>query len=302
LDVWSATEQIPRGELLARARGVDGILCMLTEQIDAQLIAACPSLLAVSSMSVGVDHVDCGALTRRGIPLGHTPGVLVETTADLVFALLLAVARRVSEADAYVRAGNWRDDNRWSPDMLLGRDVHGATLGIVGLGEIGQAVARRAAGFGMRVIGWTRSGRTVPGVASVGFNELLASSDFVSINVALAAQTRLLLDAAAIARIKPGAVLINCARGGIVDEVAMVRALRSGQLFAAGLDVFAREPLAPDDALLTLPNVVLTPHIGSATAQTREQMAAMAVANMVAALRGEVMPHCANPEVYAAEG
>jgi glyoxylate reductase len=182
--------------------------------------------------------------------------------------------------------------------MLLGRDVHGATLGLVGLGAIGQAMARRAQGFGMRVIAWSRTRRAVPQVEFTPLEVLLATADFVSVHVALSPETRGLLDAAAIARMKRGAVLVNTARGGIVDEVALADALRSGRLAAAGLDVFAREPVDPASPLLALPNVVATPHIGSASEATRERMVEVAVENLLAALSGERMPHCANPEVY----
>ncbi len=298
LDIWQQPRQIGRAQLLARAADVDGLLCMLTEQIDAELLQRCAGLRVVSTMSVGIDHIDQAAASRRGIAIGHTPGVLVETTADLTFALLLAAARRVVEADRYIRNQCWRDDNRWYPEMLLGRDLHGATLGIIGLGAIGQAVARRAAAFNMRVMGWSRSGREVAGVEAASLNGLLAESDFISVNLALAEETRMLLDRAAFERIKPGAVLVNTARGGIVDELAMCQALRGGRLFAAGIDVFGREPLEPDSELLALPNVVLTPHIGSATRHAREQMASMAVANLVAGLQGRELPHCANPGVY----
>ena len=298
IELWRQQTQIDRGTLLAAVGRAQGLICMLTERVDRELLAHSPKLLAVSSMSVGVDHIDRNALTERGIPLGNTPGVLVETTADLVFALLLAAARRVCEADRFVRGGNWLPQNRWAPDMLLGRDIHGATLGIIGLGDIGQAVARRAAGFNMSVLAWTRSGRQLPGLESVSLERLLAESDFISINVALEPETQMLLDAAAIAKMKPGAVLVNAARGGIVDEQALCRALQSGHLSAAGIDVFEHEPVAPDNPILSLPNVVLTPHIGSATEATRRQMATMAVANMVAALQGTAMPHCVNPEVY----
>jgi glyoxylate reductase len=213
-------------------------------------------------------------------------------------ALLLAAARRIPEADRYVRDGTWKPAQPWFPDMFVGKDIAGATLGIVGLGEIGQAVARRAAGFGLRVLGWTRSGRTVAGVESVGLEELLGQSDFVSINVALTDDTRMLINAEAIARMKPGSVLVNTARGGIVDEVALAGALQSGALFAAGIDVFEREPVGADNPLLQLPNVVVAPHIGSATQRTREQMATLAAHNMIAALAGKPMPHCVNPQVY----
>jgi glyoxylate reductase len=257
-----------------------------------------PDLQFVSSMSVGVDHIDVPALSERGIPLGHTPGVLVETTADAAFALLLAAARRVAEADRFMRGGEWTRANAWAPDFFTGRDVSGATLGIVGLGEIGQAVARRAAGFGMQVLAWNRTPREVPGIESLELDELLRRSDFVSVHVALAAQTRNLLDAEKIAIMKPGAVLVNTARGGIVDEHALALALANGSLSAAGIDVFEREPVSPDNPLLGLPNVVVTPHIGSATGQTRARMADMAAANAIAALREQVMPCCVNPQVY----
>jgi glyoxylate reductase len=298
LDVWEKTTPIPRQELEQRLQACAGLLCLLLNRIDSSLLTACPDLKYVSSMSVGVDHVEVPALTSRGIPLGNTPGVLVDTTADLNFALMLAAARRIAEADQYVRQGQWSPAQPWHPLLFAGKDVSGATLGIIGLGEIGQAVARRAQGFGMKVLGWTRSGRPVAGVESVSLDELLAQSDFVSVNVALTEETRMLIDAEAIARMKPGAVLVNTARGGIVDEHALAAALRSGQLSSAGVDVFAREPVAADNPLLDLPNVVLAPHIGSATVQTRSRMASLAADNMIAALRGEQMPYCVNPEVY----
>ena len=298
LRVWPERRPPTRDELRAHAAGCDGLLCLLTDRIDASFLDACPGLRAVSSVSVGVDHVDLAAATARGIPIGHTPGVLTETTADLSFALLLAAARRVAEGDRFVRAGHWVPERVWEPDMLLGHDVHGATLGLVGLGAIGQAVARRAAGFGMRVLAWSRTRREIPGVACCELADLLAAADFVSVHVALTDATRGLLDATAIARMKPGAILVNTARGGIVDEAALAEALRTGRLAGAALDVFAREPLDPASPLLALPNVVLTPHIGSASEATRARMASLAVRNLEAALAGERMPHCANPAVY----
>lgn len=276
-----------------------GVICLLTDRMDRAQLQGMPHLQFVSSVSVGVDHVDVQALTERSIPLGHTPGVLVDTTADAAFALLLAAARRVAEGDRYIRAGNWRPGHRWSPDFFLGKDVSGSTLGIIGLGAIGQAVARRAAGFGMRVIGWTPSGRQVSGVSGVSLEELLLRSDFVSVHVALAEGTRNLLDADRIATMKPGAVLVNTARGGIVDERALAQALDDGRLYAAGLDVFEREPIDMDNPLLQHPRVVVVPHIGSATTLTRARMVDIAVRNAIAALHGQPMPHCVNPEVYA---
>ena len=300
LDTWESDSPVPAATLRERLQGCDGLLCLLTNRVDAELLALCPQLRIVSSMSVGVDHVDVDALTARAIPLGNTPGVLVDTTADLALALLLAAARRIPEADQFVRAGRWDPASPWHPDMFVGRDLADATLGIVGMGGIGQAVARRAAGFGLRVIGWNRTPREVEGVESVSFEELLARSDFLSVNVALAPETRNLLDRDAIARMKPGAVLVNTARGGIVDELALADALREGRLFAAGVDVFAREPVEPDNPLLGLPNVVLAPHIGSASQRTRARMAALAADNLIAALEGNPMPHCVNPVVYEA--
>jgi len=275
-----------------------GLICLLTDTIDRPLLDAMPQLEFVSSVSVGVDHIDVQALTGRHIPLGHTPGVLVDTTADAAFALLLAAARRVAEGDRFIREGHWRPDSRWSLEFFLGKDVSGATLGIIGLGAIGQAVARRAAGFDMRVIGWTPSGRAVPGVENVSLEELLRRSDFVSVHLALTSATRNLLDAVKIAIMKPGAVLVNTARGGIVNELALARALDSGHIYAAGLDVFEREPVAMDNPLLRHPRVVVVPHIGSATTLTRAKMVDLALLNAIAALQGEPMPHCVNPEVY----
>lgn len=298
LNVWKGPGLLSPSGLRAELGGAQGLLCMLTDRIDKSLLDSLPDLAFVSSMSVGVDHIDVQAMSERGIPVGNTPGVLVDTTADTAFALLLAAARRVAEADRFLRRGQWTDDNAWAPDFFTGKEVSGATLGIIGLGDIGQAVARRAAGFGMRVLAWNRSPRSVPGVASVGLDELLQCSDFVSVHVALTSQTRNLLDAGRIAMMKPGAVLVNTARGGIVDERALAVALASGGLSAAGIDVFEREPVPVDNPLLSLPNVVATPHIGSATTQTRARMANMAVDNIIAALAGRAMPCCVNPEVY----
>jgi glyoxylate reductase len=298
LETWPGRSAPSAGDLARRAAAADGLICLLTDRLDAALLAQCPSLRAISSVSVGVDHIDLAAATSRGIPVGHTPGVLTETTADLAFALLLAAARRVVEADRYVRNGHWVPERGWEPDLLLGRDVHEAVLGIVGLGAIGRAVARRAGGFGMRVLGWSRSRRAVPGVEGVELSELLSRADFVSLHVARAPETRNLIDREALARMRPGAILVNTARGGIVDEAALAQALSSGRLAAAALDVFGDEPLPAGSPLRELSNVVLTPHIGSASVTTRERMANVAVRNLEAGLRGERMPHCANPEVY----
>jgi glyoxylate reductase len=291
LSVWEGEGAPPPEALAAGARDADGLLCLLTDRIDAELLRACPRLRAISSCSVGVDHIDLAAAAARGIPVGHTPGVLVETTADLAFGLLLAAARRIPEADRYVREGRWSFPHRWDPEALLGRDLHGATLGIVGLGAIGRAMARRAAGFGMRILGWSRSPRDVPGVERRGLEALLAEAELVSVHVALAPETRGLLSGRAIASMRPGAILVNTARGGIVDEAALAAALASGRLAAAALDVFAHEPLDPASPLLAAPNLVLTPHIGSASVATRTAMADLAVENLLAGLEGRPLRH-----------
>ena len=289
---------MPASDLRRGLAACQGLICLLTDRIDRQLLDVMPNLEFVSSMSVGVDHVDVQALTERGIPLGNTPGVLVDTTADAAFALMLAAARRLGEADRFVRQGQWQAHNAWSPEFFVGKEVSAATLGIIGLGAIGQAVARRAAGFGMRVLAWNRSPRDVPGVENAPLQELLACSDFVSLHVALAEQTRNLLDEHKIAMMKPGAILVNTARGGIVDEHALAAALASGHIYAAGIDVFEREPVAMDNPLLQHPRVLVAPHIGSATTHTRASMADLAVGNAIAALQGQRMPHCVNPSVY----
>ena len=298
LDIWPQDHPIPPADLHKRLSDCQGLLCLLTNRIDQALLDACPRLRFVSSMSVGVDHVDVEALTRRGIPLGNTPGVLVDTTAELTLALMLAAARRIPEADRYVRAGQWSPERPWQPDMMMGKDLAGATLGLVGLGAIGQAVAQLAGAFGMEVIAWNRSPRHVAGVHQVSFQELLARSDVLSVHVALTEDTRNLLDSSAIAAMKPGAIVVNTARGGIIDEWALAAALEEGRLFSAGIDVFETEPVAMDNPLLALENVVVAPHIGSATERTRGRMAALAVDNAIAATTGQPMPHCVNPSVY----
>jgi lactate dehydrogenase-like 2-hydroxyacid dehydrogenase len=280
---------MPRPTLLEWAQGVDGIFCLLTERVDAELLdAAGPQLKVVSTMSVGYDHVDVPALAARGVRLGNTPGVLTETTADLALALLLAAARRLPEAWLAVKDGSW---GPWQPLWMTGRDLHGSTVGIVGLGRIGAAVGRRLLGFGCRLL---YSGpRPHPELAEplaathVPFAQLLAESDFVTIHCPLNERTRGLFNAAAFARMKADAVLVNTSRGPVVDQDALYTALTSGEIAAAGLDVTTPEPLPPDQPLLTLPNCIILPHIGSATTATREQMALMAADNLLAGVRGQ---------------
>jgi glyoxylate reductase len=298
IEVLRTTGSLSGSAVEEQLAGCHGLVCLLVDDINRPLLDAMPNLEFVSSVSVGVDHIDIEALTERHIPVGHTPGVLVDATADTAFALLLAAARRVAEGDRFIRAGLWNAENRWTADFFLGKDVSGATLGIIGLGAIGQAVARRAAAFNMQVVSWTPSGREVPGVQAVSLEELLRSSDFVSVHLALTTETHNLLDARRIASMKPGAVLVNTARGGIVNEMALVQALEDGHLFAAALDVFEQEPVDKDNPLLQHPRVVVVPHIGSATAQTRVEMVDIAVSNALAALQGQHMPHCVNPDVY----
>jgi len=296
VDVWPGEEPPPRAELLERLQGRDGVLSLLVDRIDAQAMdTAGPTLKVISNYAVGVDNVDVAEATRRRLPVGHTPDVLTDTTADLAFALLLSAARRLPEAERFVHAGKWKT---WGPTLLLGRDVYGATLGIVGLGRIGKAVARRAQGFGMRVLAFGGASAASAGILPVDFETLLRESDFISLHAPLGPKTRHLFDKDAFARMKPGAILVNTARGGLVDQTALYDALASGALFAAALDVTDPEPLPQDSPLLTLPNCLVVPHIGSASIATRDRMAVVAARNLLAGLRGERLPFCVNPEVY----
>ncbi|GAB4516485.1 MAG: D-glycerate dehydrogenase [Anaerolineae bacterium] len=277
----------------------DAVLSLLTDRIDAAVMDAAPQLKVISNFAVGYDNIDVAAATARGIPVGNTPGVLTETSADTAFALLMAAARRIGEAERYVHNGLWRT---WSPTLLLGQDVHGATLGIIGLGRIGQAVARRAQGFGMRVLyhgGSDTAAAQALGAEARTLDDLLRESDFISLHVPYKPETHHLINARALALMKPTAILINTARGGVVDSAALYEALASGQLAYAALDVTDPEPIPLDDPLLTLENCFIVPHIGSASVATRNKMAAMAAQNLIAGLHGERLPHCVNPEVYA---
>jgi glyoxylate reductase len=247
-------------------------------------------------MAVGVDNIDVDELTRRLIPVGHTPGVLTDSTADLTFALILAAARRITESRDALLAGEWKT---WQPSAFLGLELAGATLGIVGTGAIGQAVIRRAQGFSMRVLASSRTERRIDGVELVPLDELLSTSDVVSLHVALTPETRHLISRDALALMKPGAILVNTARGAVVDQEALYEALQSGHLGAAAIDVFEVEPVPLDEPLLALANCVVVPHIGSATVKTRSAMADLAVDNVMAGVLGERLVRCVNPEVYA---
>ena len=276
---------IPRDELLAGVAGAEALLCMLTDRVDSEVLDAGP-LRVVSNVAVGIDNIDLGAARARGIPVTNTPGALTDATADMAMALLLAVARRVPEGDVMVRRGAF---NGWGPMVMLGADLSGATLGIVGPGRIGSAVARRAQAFGMQIIISGRQDHPEYG-PSLPIDELLQRADFVSLHCPLTPTTRHLLDARRIALMKPGAYLINTARGPVVDEAALVRALRDRHLAGAALDVYEQEP-AVHPGLLDLDNVVLAPHSASATHRTRDAMACMAAADLVAVLEGRTPAH-----------
>jgi glyoxylate reductase len=299
--VWDDELPPPRPALLDAIRGCDGVLTLLTDRVDDEFLdAAGPQLKVVSNFAVGFDNIDVPALTARGIPAGNTPGVLTETTADLAFALLMAAARRLPEGDRYVRAGKWKT---WGPLLLLGPDVHGSTIGIVGFGRIGQALAKRAHGFGMTVL-YHDVHRADPAVEAehdatfLPLQELLPRSDFVSLHVNLTDQTKGLMDAEKLSWMKPTAVLVNTSRGPVVDGSALADALKAGTIFAAGLDVTEPEPIPMDSPLVGLDNCLIVPHIASASRATRGKMAAIAAANLLAGVRGERLPTPINPEVY----
>jgi glyoxylate reductase len=284
VDVWP--ERLPPGReaLTEHAGDAEGLLTLLTDRIDAPLLERCPRLQAISNYAVGYDNIDLDAATVRQIPVGNTPDVLTEATADLTFALLLAAARKLPEALASVAAGDWLT---WEPARYLGAEVHGATVGIIGLGRIGRAVAARAQGFEMTVI---HAGPD----AQMTLQELLERSDFVSLHCPLTPDTYHLIDAAALASMRPNAILINTARGPIVDQAALRQALIDGTIAGAALDATDPEPTPADDPLLDAPNLLVTPHIGSATRAARSRMADLAVDNLLAALAGQPMPHQVN--------
>lgn len=278
VDVWPGSMPPSAADVRAGAAEADGLLCLLTERVDADLLAAAPRLRAIANYAVGVDNIDLAAAAARGIAVGNTPDVLTDATADLAFALLLAAARQIVPAATAAHAGEWAT---WDPSGFLGADVHGATLGIVGFGRIGRAVARRAGGFDMRVL----HTRETP------LDELLAASDFVSLHAPLTPETHHLIDAAALRAMRPTAILVNTARGAVVDQAALVAALHAGTIAGAALDVTDPEPPPADDPLWGAPNLLVAPHIGSATHTARERMAAMAVENLLAGLAGEPMPY-----------
>jgi len=296
VDVWPQPSPVPADALATALRDCDGVLSLLTERIDETVLAGAPKLKVVSNMAVGVDNIDVAACSARKIPVGHTPGVLTQATADLTFALLLAAARRLVEADAFVRAGKWRT---WDPSLLLGRELEGATLGIAGFGAIGQAVARRAVGFGLRLLYHSRREVDFAGATPVDKRTLLAESDFLSIHLPLSGETRHWLSTADFAQMKPGSVLINAARGPIIDQRALLAALETGQPGFAALDVTDPEPPGADEPLLRSSRVLVLPHLGSATLETRTRMANLAADNLLDVLEGRRPRHVVNPQVLS---
>jgi len=296
--LWEEDRPIPKEKLLALAAGKDGIVCLLSDPMGGDMIAAAgPKLKVIATMAVGFDNIDLDEATRRGIVVGNTPGVLTEATADLTLALILSLGRRIVEGDKLVRSGRWTG---WAPTQLVGADFNGKTLGIVGLGRIGKAVARRAQGFGMSVIYHNRRRLAEPEEAAiparhVSLEELVRESDFLSLHCPLNQESYHLIGKEQLEQMKPRACLINVARGPVVDEAALVEALRKKQIAGAALDVYEQEPkLSP--GLAELPNVVLAPHLGSASIETRNRMAVMTAENLLAGLKGGLPPWCVNPQ------
>jgi len=300
VDVWQDTMPPPREELLKHVRGMDGLLCLLTDRVDGEVMdTAGEGLKVISNLAVGFDNIDVPAATARGIPVGNTPDVLTDATADFAFTLLMAAGRRLLEADRYIRLGKWKT---WDPMALLGVDMKGATLGLVGFGRIGKAMARRAAGFDMGVIYYDPKDKEPdPKIEAtrVDFETLLRESDFISLHPPLTPDTRHMIDSQALSKMKPSTVLINTSRGPVVDLEALFEAMKEKRIFAAALDVTDPEPLPPDHPLYTLDNVIIAPHIASASKATRDKMAWMAAQNLIAGLKGERLPNCVNPQAYS---
>ncbi len=303
VSVWEKYQAPPYEVLLEEARRSDALVTLLTDRVDCNLISSSPRLRIVAQYAVGYDNIDLDCATRHGVYVTNTPGVLTEATAELTWALILAAARRIVEADRFVRSGEWfKTGTGWHPMMLLGVELYGKTLGIIGMGRIGRAVARRAQGFGMRVIYYDKK-RLPPEEESrlnatyTPLERLLEEADVISIHTPLTPETENLINRERLARVKKGAILVNTARGRIVDLDALVEALREGRLAAAGLDVFPQEPLPPDHPITKLDNVVLAPHIGSATWETRTRMADLVAENLIAFYKGQVPPTLVNRDV-----
>ena len=290
---------IPRDILLEKVRDMDGLLPLLTESIDCELMDAGEKLKVISNYAVGYNNIDVEAATQRGIYVTNTPGILTDTTADAAFALLMAIARRIPEADRHIRAKGWI--HAWGPRMYIGSDIHGKTLGILGMGRIGSAMVKRAKGFSMDIVYHDVYRREdleeELGITYLPLDEVIRSADFLSLHVPLTPETHHMMGAEELASMKEFAFLINTSRGSVVDEKALADALRDGVIAGAGLDVFEAEPLSHESPLLGLDNIVLTPHLASGSIETRTKMATTAATNIVSALRGEIPPNIVNPEV-----
>ncbi len=299
IKVWHEEAPPPKEVIIKEIRDIDGLMCLLTDPIDAEVINAGKNLKVISQVAVGYDNIDVKAATQRGIYVTNTPGVLTETTADFTWALLMAVARRVAEADKYVRKGNWKIP--WSLMMMLGSDIHGKTIGIVGLGRIGSAIARRARGFNMRILYNSRTRKPELeeelGAEYADFETLLKESDFVTLHVPLTDETYHMIGERELSMMKKTAYLINTSRGPIVDEAALYNALKKRWIAGAALDVFEKEPVDPDNSLLKIHNVVVAPHVASASIETRTKMAVMAAENLVSVLEERIPPNLVNKEV-----
>ena len=299
MEVWPEKLPPPYEVLLEKAQDAEGLVTLLSDRIDAVLMDKAPKLKVVSNMAVGYDNISIAEATKRHIVVSNTPEVLTGTTADLAFTLLMTAARCVVEAANYTRKGRWKT---WGPKILLGQDIHNATLGIIGLGRIGAEVAKRGRGFNMKVLYYDEIRQSKEEEERLGveyipaLTKLLSSADFISVHVPLLPQTHHLIGAAEFALMKPTAVFVNTSRGPVVDQRALYEALKSGQIFAAAIDVTEVEPIPPDDPLLTLDNIIITPHIASASFNTRTNMALLAAENLLAGLRGQVPPVCINPE------
>ncbi len=298
-EIWPEYAPPPKEILIEKVRGVDALASLLSDKINAEVFNASPKLKIVAQLAVGFDNIDAKEATKRGIYVTNTPGVLTETTADFAWTLLMAVARRVVEADKYVRTGKWKVG--WHPSMLSGRDIYGATIGIVGAGRIGSAVAKRAKGFNMKILYYDVIPRPElekeSGAKRIDLSTLLSESDFISVHVPLMKATYHLINAEKLKLIKKTAYLINNSRGPVIDENALYEALKEGRIAGAALDVFEQEPTSVDNPLLTLDNVVVAPHISSASHETRSKMAEMVAENLIAFFGGRTPPNLVNPEV-----
>lgn len=298
VDYRNKEEMISEEEFLDRLSKANALLCYSRQKINSRILEQAPHLKVVSNIAVGYDNFDLGEMTKRGVMATNTPGILTETTADLTFSILMAAARRVTEADHYVKSGQWQE---WLPSLMLGKDVFGATIGIIGMGRIGEAVARRAKGFDMEILYYNRSRKTdieeKLGASYVSLEQLLQKSDYVVVLIPLTEETKKMIGAKEIALMKKDAIIVNASRGATIDETALIHALQESRIAGAALDVYEKEPVDPENPLLKMPNVVTLPHIGSATKETRGKMAMKAAHNAVAALTGEIPENLLNAEV-----